>query len=62
MKKSLAYIMLFVVACLALVHIFDLNWEDLSWEVNQKPYTGLIIALIIGVFVILRLVKGNPKV
>ncbi|MGJ8685547.1 MAG: hypothetical protein ACSHWW_13030 [Nonlabens sp.] len=62
MKKSFAYVLIAVVVVLCGVHISRMNWADLSWEANQSPYTGLIIALLIGVLVVARLVKGEPKI
>ncbi|PQJ32651.1 hypothetical protein BST92_12245 [Nonlabens arenilitoris] len=62
MKKNFAYVLLVVVIVLIGVHISRMNWDDLSWEANQSPYTGLIIAILIGVLVAARLIKGQPKI
>lgn len=62
MKKPFAYIILVVVFVLCGVHISRMNWDDLTWTANQSPYTGLIVALLIGALVIVRLIKGTPKV
>lgn len=62
MKKNFAYVLLVVVVVLIGVHASRMNFDDLSWEANQSPYTGLIIAVLIGVLVTVRLIKGEPKI
>ncbi|GAK91649.1 hypothetical protein JCM19297_1600 [Nonlabens ulvanivorans] len=62
MKKNFAYVLLVVVVVLIGVHVSRMNFNDLSWEANQSPYTGLIIAVLIGVLVAVRLIKGEPKI
>ncbi|GAK77761.1 MULTISPECIES: hypothetical protein [Nonlabens] len=62
MKKNFAYVLLVVVVVLIGVHVSRMNFNDLSWEANQSPYTGLIIAVLIGVLVTVRLIKGEPKI
>lgn len=62
MKKPFAYIILVVVVVLCGVHIYRMNWNDLSWDANNSSYTGLIVALLIGALVIARLIKGEPKI
>lgn len=61
MKKPFGYILIAVVIVLCGVHISRINWEDLSWDVNKSPYTGLIIAGLIGVLVVVRLIKGQNR-
>ncbi|WP_438962906.1 hypothetical protein [Nonlabens sp.] len=60
MKKSFAYVLIVVVVILCGVHISRINWDNLSWDANQSPYTGLVIAVLIGALVIYRTIKGTP--
>lgn len=61
MKKPFAYVLIAVVVILSGVHISRINWDNLSWDANQSPYTGLIIAVLIGALVVYRITKGAPE-
>lgn len=57
-------ILLFVV-CLALigVHIYDLNFYDLSFKTNKNQYLGIIAMLFVGSSILLSILndKKNKK-
>jgi|GEM_PF-6422143 len=59
-KNAPIYIIIAVAIGLMIVHVMRLNFEDLSWDVNSTPYTGMLIVVAILIVAAYRL-KSSSK-
>lgn len=59
-KNAPIYIIIVVAIALMLVHVMRMNFEDLSWDTNQTPYVGILIAIAILIVAAYRL-KNSSK-
>lgn len=59
-KNAPIYIIIVVAIALMLVHLMRMNFEDLSWDTNQTPYLGILIAIAILIVAAYRL-KNSSK-
>ena len=56
-KKASTYIIIIAAIVFAIIHLMRLNYEDLSWQTNNTPYTGILIAIVILIVAGFRLRK-----